>query len=262
MNKFRKWIDCLFLPGIFAGLLIALMFQGCAMNPVTGRPDFVLTTTEGERKIGKDAAQEVEQSMGLTEDPALAAYVKAIGKQLARQSPRKDVEYQFYVVEMGEPNAFALPGGFVYVSRGLLALANSEDELAGVVGHEIGHVAARHSVRRMSAAAPFAIVAGITGGAVGLVSDSLGDAVAAIPSLAGKAFLAPYSRQQEREADDVGVDIMAKAGWDPSGLSTFLHTLQRQEELQLGESRQPGFFDSHPAPLSAWRIRPPMQKRW
>ncbi len=247
MNKFRKWIDCLFLPGIFAGLLIALMFQGCAMNPVTGRPDFVLTTTEGERKMGKDAAREVEQSMGLTEDPALAAYVKAIGKQLARQSPRKDVEYQFYVVEMVEPNAFALPGGFVYVSRGLLALANSEDELAGVVGHEIGHVAARHSVRRMSAAAPFAIVAGITGGAVGLVSDSLGDAVAAIPSLAGKAFLAPYSRQQEREADDVGVDIMAKAGWDPSGLSTFLHTLQRQEELQLGESRQPGFFDSHPA---------------
>jgi predicted Zn-dependent protease len=99
----------------------------------------------------------------------------------------------------------------------------------------------------MSAAAPFALVAGITGGAVGLVSDSLGDAVATIPSLAGKAFLAPYSRQQEREADDVGVDIMAKAGWDPSGLSTFLHTLQRQEELRLGQSRQPDFFDSHPA---------------
>ena len=130
---------------------------------------------------------------------------------------------------------------------GLLALSNSEDELAGVVGHEIGHVAARHSVRRMSAAAPFALVAGITGGAVGLVSDSLGDAVGAIPSLAGKAFLAPYSRQQEREADDVGVDIMAKAGWDPSGLSTFLQTLQREDELRLGQSRQQDFFDSHPA---------------
>jgi predicted Zn-dependent protease len=240
-------MHCLFLPEILAGLLIALVFQGCAMNPVTGQPDFVLTTTEGERKIGEDAAQEVEQSMGLTQDPALAAYVEAIGKRLAQQSPRKDVEYQFYVVEMAEPNAFALPGGFVYVSRGLLTLSNSEDELAGVVGHEIGHVAARHSVRRMSAAAPFALVAGIAGGAVGLVSDSLGDAVATIPSLAGKAFLAPYSRQQEREADDVGVAIMAKAGWDPSGLSTFLQTLQRQEELQLGQSRQPDFFDSHPA---------------
>ena len=247
MNTSRKWIHCLFLPGIFAGLLVVLVFQGCAMNPVTGRPDFVLTTTEGERKIGEDAAQEVEQSMGLTQDPALAAYVEAIGKRLAQQSPRQDVEYQFYVVEMAEPNAFALPGGFVYVSRGLLALSNSEDELAGVVGHEIGHVAARHSVRRMSAAAPFALVAGITSGAIGLVSNSLGDAVATIPSLAGKAFLAPYSRQQEREADDVGVNIMAKAGWDPSGLSTFLQTLQREDELRLGQSRQPDFFDSHPA---------------
>ncbi len=247
MAKSKTWIHDLLRSGSFAGLLTALVFQGCAMNPVTGRPDFVLTTTEGERKIGEDAAREVEESMGLTEDPALAAYIEAIGKRLAMQSPRKDVEYHFYVVEMVEPNAFALPGGFVYVSRGLLALANSEDELAGVLGHEIGHVAARHSVRRMSAAAPFALVAGITGGAVGLVSESLGDAVAAIPSLAGKAFLAPYSRQQEREADEVGVDIMAKAGWDPSKLSTFLHTLQRQEELQLGQSRQPGFFDSHPA---------------
>ena len=170
MAKSKTWIHDLLRSGSFAGLLTALVFQGCAMNPVTGRPDFVLTTTEGERKIGEDAAREVEESMGLTEDPALAAYIEAIGKRLAMQSPRKDVEYQFYVVEMVEPNAFALPGGFVYVSRGLLALANSEDELAGVLGHEIGHVAARHSVRRMSAAAPFALVAGITGGAVGLVS--------------------------------------------------------------------------------------------
>lgn len=247
MNKSRKGTHWFFGHGIFVGLLIALVFQGCAMNPVTGRPDFVLTTTEGERKMGKDAAREVEQSMGLIQDPALAVYVEAIGNQLAEQSPRKDVEYHFYVVEMMEPNAFALPGGFVYVSRGLLALSNSEDELAGVIGHEIGHVAARHSVRRMSAAAPFALVAGITGGVVGLVSNDLGDAVGAIPSLAGKAFLAPYSRQQEREADDVGVDIMAKAGWDPSGLSRFLQTLQREDELQLGQSRQQDFFDSHPA---------------
>ncbi len=233
--------------GILISLVSALGLEGCAMNPVTGRPDFVLMTKEGEREIGEEAAKEVEETMGLTDDPKLAAYVEAIGQRLAKHSPRQDVQYHFYVVDMVEPNAFALPGGFVYVSRGLLAVANSEDELAGVVGHEIGHVAARHSVRRISAAAPFAIVAGVTGGIVGLVSDTLGDAVAAVPSFAGSVFLAPYSRDQEREADGVGVEMMAKAGWDPMGLSEFLHTLERETELMLGEKRQASFFDSHPA---------------
>lgn len=163
--------------------------------------------------MGVDAALKIEQFMDLAQDPFLAPYVEAIGKRLAIQSTRKDVEYKFYVPEMVKPNAVALPGGSVFFSRGLLALSKSEDELAGVVGHEIGHFAARHSVRRLSAAAPFALVARITGGAVGLVSDSLGDAVAAIPSLAGKTFIAPYSRQQERESSEVGIDIIAKAGW-------------------------------------------------
>ncbi len=217
--------------GVLAVFLGAL---GCALNP-------------GERRLGEEAAREVEQSMGLTDDPELVAYVRAVGKRLAEHSPRKDVEYQFYVVEMAEPNAFALPGGFVYVSRGLLPLTNSEDELANVIGHEIGHVAARHSVKRISIAAPFAIIGGITGSAVGIVSDRLGGAVAGVSQFAGSAFLAPYSRSQEREADRVGTKMAAKAGWNPMAMSTFLATLQRDDELKGASPGKVRFFDSHPA---------------
>ena len=243
-SKTSRIVSCLTRLVMLAVFLVA---QGCALNPVTGRPDLVLVTTHGERGLGEEAAREVEQSMGLTDDPQLVAYVRAVGKRLAQYSPRKDVEYEFYVVELAEPNAFALPGGFVYVSRGLLPLTNSEDELANVIGHEIGHVAARHSVKRISTAAPFAIIGGITGSAVGIVSDRLGSAVAGISGVAGSAFLAPYSRSQEREADRVGTEMAAKAGWNPMAMATFLATLQRDDELKGGSPSKVSFFDSHPA---------------
>ncbi len=131
MNKQSTIFKTLLQWGVSLGLICGVAFQGCALNPVTGRPDFVLMTKEGARESGEEAAKEVEETMGLTDDPKLAAYVEAIGQRLAKHSPRQDVQYHFYVVEMVEPNAFALPGGFVYVSRGLLALCNAEDELAG-----------------------------------------------------------------------------------------------------------------------------------
>src|SRR5262249_2572938 len=133
----------------------------CAINPVSGHPEVVLVSVEREKALGKEAAQEVEQDMGLLKDPALVGYVQAVGRRLAEQSPRHDVGYQFFVADVQEPNAFALPGGYVYVTRGLLALVNSEDELAGVIGHEIGHVAARHAVQQVSRAAPLGIITGI-----------------------------------------------------------------------------------------------------
>ena len=119
-------------------ILLAQRFQGCAVNPVSERPEVSIMSVETVGKLGREAAREVAQTMGITVDAQRTAYIRAIGDRLATQSPRKGVEYTFYIVEMVEPNAFALPGGYLYVSRGLLALANSEDELAGVVGHEIG----------------------------------------------------------------------------------------------------------------------------
>jgi predicted Zn-dependent protease len=245
MRHVRKPGDVLRSAGI--GLvLLAQMFQGCAMNPVTGRLEVTFVSAKQERELGREAAQEVAETMGLTDDPERIVYIRAIGERLARESPRQDVAYTFQIVEMQEPNAFALPGGYVFVSRGLLPLANSEDELAGVIGHEIGHVAARHAVRRITVSAPFAVVSGITGFAVGLLSSRLGHAVAGITQFAGSFVIAPYSREQEREADSVGVEMAARAGWDPAALSRFLATLEREVEVQSGKPHRTGFFDTHP----------------
>ena len=117
------------------------MTSACAVNPVSGRPEFTLVSEAHERELGEEESRKVAAEMGLYDDPALGAYVRSVGDRLAAVSPRRDVAYSFQVVDMQEPNAFALPGGYIYVSRGLLALTNDEDELAGIIGHEIGHVA-------------------------------------------------------------------------------------------------------------------------
>ena len=103
----------------------------CSVNPVSKMPEVTLVTSEQEKQIGREEAKKVEQEIGLLNDPALSDYMATLGRRLAKESPRQDVAYEFYVADMAEPNAFALPGGYVYVSRGLLAVANSEDELAG-----------------------------------------------------------------------------------------------------------------------------------
>src|SRR5205823_2494370 len=198
-------------------------------------------------ELGEAGARRVAETMGILEDPALSAYVRAVGERLAQFSPRTDVTYTFQIVDMEEPNAFALPGGYVYVTRGLLVLVNSEDELAGVLGHEIGHVAARHSVQQVSRAAPFAILTGIAAGVTGLASPLLGHVVGGIGGLASGAVLAPFSRDQEREADRVGQQLSAAAGWDPGAMSSFLKTLEREEGLGGNRPRRFAFLATHPS---------------
>lgn len=226
---------------------VGVLAGGCAVNPVSGHPELTLVSAEQEKEIGAEEAKKVEQQMGLADGPSFTPYLETLGKRLAEQSPRQDVAYQFHVADMAEPNAFALPGGFVYVSRGLLALTNSEDELAGVVGHEIGHVAARHTVQRISRQGPFAIVFGIASGLTGLVSETVGNIIGGVGGFAQSLVFSPYSRSQETEADRVGQEMAAKAGWDPAALSVFLHTLGREVDLMSKEPRKPSFFDSHPA---------------
>jgi len=227
---------------------VAMTLAGaCAVNPVSGRPQFVLVSKQGEKEMGEREAQRVRQSMGFAGNAALAAYVDAIGQRLAAQSPRRDVQYQFHIVDTPEPNAFALPGGYVYVSRGLLVLVNSEDELAGVIGHEIGHVAARHSVAQITRAAPLAVVTNLSAAVTGLASPLLGQVVGGVGGLASGLVLAPFSRDQEREADRVGQAMVAAAGWDPAGLATILGTMEREQELQGNEPGRMSFLASHPS---------------
>ena len=238
------------LPLLLGMYLLAVFLSGCAVNPVSGKPETVLISAEEERELGVQEAKKVEKTVGLVDDPEIVAYVKAVGHRLAKHSPRKDVRYTFQIVDMEAPNAFALPGGYIYVSRGLLVLVNSEDELAGVMGHEIGHVAGRHAVQMITRAAvtsPLRIVAGIAGAAVGIIAPRAGGAIAGVGQAASDLIIAPYNRDQEREADRVGQEIAANAGWNPEGLATLLESMGQEEELRSGEKRQSSFFDTHPA---------------
>ncbi|HET8721334.1 MAG TPA: M48 family metalloprotease, partial [Nitrospira sp.] len=173
----------------------------CSINPVSNLPEVTLMTVEQEKKLGEEEDKKVAQEMGLLNDASLDGYVDSVGQRLAKESPRQDVTYRFHVVDMAEPNAFALPGGYVYVTRGLLALVNTEDELAGVVGHEIGHVAARHTVQRISRQGPFALITNLVSGVTGFFVPVVGNIVGGIGNFAQSLVFSPYSRSQESEAD-------------------------------------------------------------
>jgi predicted Zn-dependent protease len=230
-------------------IALLLAATACATNPATGRREIVFMSKEREAELGRQASQQVAEEMGIVDDPALGAYVSAVGERVARQSPRQEVPYRFQIVDMPEPNAFALPGGYVYVSRGLLVITNSEDELTNVIGHEVAHVAARHAAQREAASVPVGILTAIGTVAAGLIGGGqAAQAVGQLGQTAGQGVIASYGRDQEREADRLGQDYAAKAGADPSAMADFLHTLENATRLEeQGRSRQPSFFDTHPS---------------
>ncbi|MEE8166927.1 MAG: M48 family metalloprotease, partial [Myxococcota bacterium] len=140
------------LCGALLTSLVILGAMGCASSGKKRPKRTVLLTSADDVRVGAEAAKEVEASIGLLDNPELTAYIQRIGKKLLRGLPRRDFAYSFAIVDQMEPNAFALPGGHIYVSRGLLALVNDEDELACVMGHEIVHVAKRHSAQQQAVA--------------------------------------------------------------------------------------------------------------
>lgn len=231
------------IRSLSALLLISLF--ACTTNPVSGREEIVLMSEEREQEIGDEGSVQVEAQIGVVQNEALSDYVDAIGQKLASYSPRRDVEYSFRVVEMPEPNAFALPGGYIYISRGLLTLANSEAEIANVIGHEIGHVAARHAAQRdtVQKAATLLSVLGIAAAAA---TSGDGRAIAATQYL-GMGLVASYTRGQETESDRIAMELTSAAGIDPGGMARFLKQLDNSTRLSTGSSRAAGFFDSHPA---------------
>ncbi len=211
-------------------ILLLTVGLGCAGSGGKGRgPDAsgrtVLLTMADDVRTGAEAAEAVEIEVGLLDDPELTAYVEDIGRKLLRGLPRREFAYRFSIVDQMEPNAFALPGGHIYVSRGLLALINDVDELACVLGHEIVHATRRHAAQQQA-------VARYQG------SFSL--------PISRAATMAAYSRDMEREADMLGQRLCAAAGYDPMGLSTFLRSLDQRERLLIGAPRFPTFFDTHP----------------
>jgi beta-barrel assembly-enhancing protease len=230
----------------FPALMALLSLAGCAVNPATGQRQLAIIpiSTEQEIEIGeKTFPQAVQQMGGEYDDPALAAYIDGVGQRLARVSHRPDLPYRFKVVNDSSPNAFALPGGFIGISRGLLVNLDNEAQLAAVLGHEVGHVTARHSVQALQRGATFnialAVLGGVTGeAAYGPLAQQAGQLTAALLDRS-------YSREQERESDRLGIDYMVQAGYNPAGAVQLQEFFYRMEGG--GEPRwASGLFRTHP----------------
>ena len=231
-------------------LLLAALFSGCAVNPVTGQQDIVLMSEEQEIALGRKSQQQVLQHYGVYDDQKLQAYVSDVGERLAAKSHRRDLIYRFTVLDSKEVNAFALPGGYIYITRGLLAYLNSEAELAAVLGHEIGHVTARHAVRQYTAVQLANI--GATLGAIFI--PGMNAAGNQLVQLFGTALLSGYGREHELEADQLGAEYMARVEYDPQSMLEVIRTLKNQEVFETraaqAEGREPhiyhGLFATHP----------------
>jgi predicted Zn-dependent protease len=231
-----------------AALLAALLLApACAVNPVTGEREVIFVSEEQERRLGREGAEQVAAQMGIFADPALTTYVAAVGARVAARSPRHGVEWHFEIVDQAAPNAFALPDGHLYVSRGLVELANSEDELAAVMAHEVVHVAARHHAQQQTRATGVGLLAlpGLLAGAV--IGGPLGEVVQVPILVLGSGLVASYGRDQEREADEIGQRLAAEAGYDPGALASYLVTLEAWTAHEQKAHREPGFFDTHPS---------------
>ncbi len=220
--------------------------QSCATNPVSGRPDLVLMSESQEISTGSRYHKEILKQYSVYPDQRLQAYVNRIGQELAKKSHREHLKFTFTVLDSPEINAFALPGGYIYITRGIMAYLNSEADLAGVIGHEIGHVTARHSVRQQSTETVTGLLSVLVSAKTGLDPNAV--------NYAGTAFVRGYGRSHELEADRLGAEYIAKIGYDPNYMIEVVKVLKNQElfDKQLAniEGRETrayhGVFSTHP----------------
>ncbi|KIH75793.1 Putative Zn-dependent protease, contains TPR repeats [Geoalkalibacter ferrihydriticus] len=232
---------------VFMAVLALVWLAGCAVNPVTGRKELALfqISEEEEVSIGQKTYPQVLQQMGgIYPDESLNAYVDGVGQRLARYSHRPDLPYQFAVINNSTPNAFALPGGPIAITRGLLVVMGNEGQLASVLGHEVAHVTARHSVAGMQRGAllgvGLAVVSGVAGDA------AYGPLSQQVAQIAATLVDNTYSREQEREADRLGIDYMVRAGYDPQGAVQLQEIFYRELEGGAQPSWVGGLFRTHP----------------
>ena len=225
-----------------AALAASLLLNSCARNPVTGKNQFVLISEDQEIAMGVDADPQIVSQYGLYEDSTLQRFINQKGKEMAAVSHRPDLNYTFRIVDSDILNAFAVPGGYVYFTRGIMAHFNNEAEFAGVLGHEIGHITARHSVSQQSKAMLGQI--GLIGAMV--LSPELAQFGEAASQGLGLLFL-KFGRDAERQSDDLGVEYSTKIGYDAREMAHFFNTLQRKS-AESGAQELPTFLSTHPNP--------------
>lgn len=214
---------------VLIGIAVTVSLLGCGISQ------------QQEVQMGQQYVQQINAQLPIIQDPELNRYINVLGDSIARLTSRKDLDWQFFIVDAQEVNAFAVPGGFVYVNRGLIQRADQMDELAGVLGHEIGHVVRRHTVKQMEKAQGANI--GITLACV-LTSICSSQAAGAAINIAGGAVFARFSRQDEAEADAEGVKNTVRAGISPVGMVSMFRKLLDERKARPGAVES--WFLTHP----------------
>ncbi len=232
---------------LHAVLLAALLLAGCGtkvVNPVTGKAERSVMDEASEIAEGSKAHQQVLAEYSALADPRLQAYVNGVGQKLAAQSHRANLQWTFTVLDSPEVNAFALPGGYVYITRGIMAYLDSEAELAGVIGHEIGHVTARHGAQRATRQQNAGL--GVLAAAVlGVALEGAGVRGAADLAMqagqgAAAGYVARYSREQELQADQLGAEYLSRNRYDPKNMVDVIGVLKSQETFAADRARAEG----------------------
>jgi predicted Zn-dependent protease len=237
-------------------IVISSLLSGCARNPVSGKKQVVLMSEAQEIAMGKEADPQIIAQFGLYEDTAIQNFINLKGKQMAAISHRPNLQHSFRVLNSDVVNAFAVPGGYVYFTRGIMAYFNSEADFAGVLGHEIGHISYRHSViqQRNSTLAQLGIIAGI------IIDPNLAQ-FADMASTGLQLLLLKYSRDAEREADQLGVEYSSKIGYDAHQMALFFNTLERQSAGTEG-AELPEFLSTHPNPADRYTTVNKLAEDW
>ena len=225
---------------VFIVAAITLLLGSCVLNPVTGKKQFAVDSFEKEKAMGASYDPEIVASFGLYEDQEIQTYFNDMGIRMANISHNPDYDYEFKIMDSPVVNAFAVPGGYVYFTRGIMAHFNNEAEFAGVLGHEIGHITARHSVKskRDATLAQVGVIAGA------IAAPELVDLQSASQGV--QLLLLKFGRNAESQSDELGVEYSSKIGYDAQKMAMFFNTLARKQE-QAGVSI-PEFLSTHPDP--------------
>lgn len=223
-------------------LISALLMGGCTLNPATGSHQLNFFGEQSEIEMGREADAEIVATVGVYDDPLLQEYIQDLGMEIAAASERPHLPWSFKILDDPAVNAFALPGGYVYVTRGLMTHLSSEAELAATIGHEVGHVTARHGVNQMSKQ----ILASVGLGVAAILDEDIADWAFAGQIGLGILFL-HYGRDDERQADDLGLRYSLRAGYDPREMPELFRVLDAVSQVE-GVGRLPSWLASHPDP--------------
>ena len=234
-----KKVTLIIRQSLLLGLAVC---SACAVNPVTGKKQLVFMSEAQEIAMGKEADPDIVAFFGLYDDPKLQQFITEKGLEMAAISHRSKLAYEFKIVDSPVINAFAVPGGYVYFTRGIMAHFNNEAEFAGVLGHELGHITARHSViqQRNMMLGQIGIIAGV------ILVPEIGQFVEPLSQGVQLALLG-FGRDAERQSDKLGVEYSSKVGYDASEMAGFFETLERQQDASGGQEI-PDFLSTHPSP--------------